>query len=43
MTNKQYSKPRVIKLGDAIETTLGASRGFLRDFRWRYLIQPWRA
>lgn len=37
MTNKQYSKPQVIKLGDVIKTTLaynvGASREFLFNRR----------
>ena len=31
-TKKQYSKPQVIKVGDAIKTTLGKNSGPKRDF-----------
>lgn len=37
MTAKQYSKPQLIKVGNAIEKTLGR-RIILRDFRFRRLF-----
>ncbi len=40
MTSKQYSKPQLIAIGDAIEMTLSTGRGHRRDrpnnlFYWR--------
>ncbi len=37
MTSKQYSKPQLVKVGNAIEKTLGR-RVALRDFRFRRLF-----
>ena len=38
MTNKQYSKPQVIKLGDAVKSTLGSFFAGTRDnwFSYRF-------
>jgi hypothetical protein len=36
---KQYSKPQLIEVGDAIKATLGLPRGRFRDFRFRRLFR----
>lgn len=43
MTNKQYSQPQLLAVGDAIKTTLYIFKpGRVRDSRWirRYWLPP---
>lgn len=39
MATKQYSKPQLIAVGDAVKTTLRVSPGYLRDWRFRKLFR----